>query len=691
MRHFFLGISILLTGFFNECAFGQESDTVTISTPLQEVVVRAFEQNRKLKNIPAAVNYVSRELLERFSPASIVQAVNATPGVRMEERSPGSYRFNIRGSSLRSPFGVRNIKVYFNDIPMTDPGGHTYLNQLGYYNFNSIEIIKGPGSSLYGAGTGGVLLIDGITATEQPNAFAEYAAGSYRLQNSYVSFTSGTQRTISKIGYQHQQSAGYRNHSELKRDVVSWNGVFPFGDNRSLKTTFLYGKLFYETPGALTLAEYIANPGSSRPGGFGFPGAEESKASIQQQSFIAGASYQQQFSPKWVNKSVVYGMFTELRNPTIRNYGKSSEPHVGGRSIFMFTQPFLQSTFRVTVGGEWQQGYTSVSIHQNSSGSPDSLESYDEINNKNQFVFTQASLETKGWVLTGGASYNLLKVRFQRFMPQTLGIQQGSFSNQLAPRVSLAKVLHQVTLYSSISRGFSPPTTAELLPSGGAINLGLQPEVGTNYDIGLKASFPGRVYADVNAFYFKLKNTIVQRRDAGGGDYFINAGKTRQRGVEVYMNYTLLQNNVIMKRSLLWMSYAWHDFRYKDFKQLAADYSGNHLPAEAPHTLAAGVDFFSNRGLQGTLSYYYSAKMPLNDANTVYADAYHLVGARMGYEKTIHQWRLKLIAGIENLLDQTYSLGNDINGFGGRYYNAAPGRNYYTSLVLQWNYKKVNS
>ena len=72
----------------------------------------------------------------------------------MEERSPASYRMNIRGSTLRSPFGVRNVKVYLDDIPFTDAGGNTYLNQLSYYNFNSIEVLKGPGGSLYGAGTG---------------------------------------------------------------------------------------------------------------------------------------------------------------------------------------------------------------------------------------------------------------------------------------------------------------------------------------------------------------------------------------------------------------------------------------------------------------------------------------------------------------------------------------------------------
>src|ERR1044071_3395085 len=159
---------LFLFFFFSSSLLHAQSDT-TKEANLPDVIVKAYEQGKKWKEEPAAVNFVGKGSLERFSPSSIVQAVNSTPGVRMEERSPGSYRFNIRGSSLRSPFGVRNIKVYYNDIPITDPGGHTYLNQLGYYNFNSIEIIKGPGSSLYGAGTGGVLLIEGMQETEKPS------------------------------------------------------------------------------------------------------------------------------------------------------------------------------------------------------------------------------------------------------------------------------------------------------------------------------------------------------------------------------------------------------------------------------------------------------------------------------------------------------------------------------------------
>src|SRR5215210_1372745 len=125
--------SVFLLFFIPIISLSQNEQTDS-SKILGEVVVKAFGQNRRLKETPAAINYISRSQLDRFSNTTILPALNNTPGVRMEERSPGSYRLNIRGSSLRSPFGVRNVKVYYNEIPYTDPGGNTYLNQLGFYN-----------------------------------------------------------------------------------------------------------------------------------------------------------------------------------------------------------------------------------------------------------------------------------------------------------------------------------------------------------------------------------------------------------------------------------------------------------------------------------------------------------------------------------------------------------------------------
>jgi len=674
--------------------FSQETTDSTNGLELKEVTVRAFEQNRRLKDIPAAVNYIGRSLLERFSPNSIVHAVNATPGVRMEERSPGSYRFNIRGSALRSPFGVRNVKVYFNDIPFTDPGGHTYLNQLGYYNFNSLEIIKGPGSSLYGAGTGGVMLINSLRENELPDAFAEYARGSYEMNNLYGSLTTGTKSFQSKTGFQHQENNGYREHSKLRRNVLSWSGNFQFDSMHQLRTTFLYGDLHYQTPGALTESEFDRDPKMSRPGNVAFPGAMQAGAAVQQKTFLAGASYSQHITSWLQSKSTFYGSFTQLHNPTIQNYGRSSEPHVGGRAVFKINRSVGSSLFIIDAGTEWQQGFTKFSIHDNKGGQADTLRMLNEVNTRQSLLFVQASWELKDWLLTLGVSNNQRNVDFRVFLPRPLPERNKQFDNTWTPRISLLKKFGQTTLYSSISKGFSPPTTEELFPTGGVINLDLEAESGINYDAGIRTSI-GKLYMDVNAFMFALENTIVQRRTAGGGNFYINAGKTRQRGLESSFQYPLFTSNKMFERSILWMSHTWHWFRYRDFQQTLFDaatgsfktfnFSGNPLPGIPEHTIASGIDVGLKNGLFSSLTYYYNDKIPVNDANTVYAGSFHLLGARLGYQKWIlDKYRLKLVIGAENLLDEVYSLGNDINGFGGRYFNAAAGRNFYASFIFQW-------
>lgn len=670
--------------FFNLVrGYGQDKDTVKeISLPT--VIIKAFEQNRKLKDVPAAVNYIGKNTLERFSSASIVSAINSTPGVRMEERSPGSYRMNIRGSSLRSPFGVRNVKIYYNDIPYTDPGGNSYFNQLGYYNFNSIEIIKGANNSLYGAGTGGVMLIESMIENERAGVFTEYATGSYNLQNIYGSLTTASDKAISKIGFQHQTNNGYRDHSKLKRDVFSWNGSFHVGEKQLLRTTFLYGDLFYETPGALTKAEFGVNPKAARPLIGTFPGAVAANTFVHQKMFLAGASYTQQITSSLQNKTTLYGMFTELRNPNISNYGRSSEPHTGGRSVFKYGRMINNMMLNIDVGAEMQQGFTSVSIHKNSAGNADSLRTSDEINNRPAFIFAQASLDVKSWTIITGASFNKLRIKFERFTPAPLGKQSRTFNNEIAPRLAVMKKFGNINLYTSIAKGFSPPTTAELLPTGGTINLGLDPEEGTNYDLGLKATFFKYLYVDINAFSFSLKNTIVQRRTAGGGDFFVNAGSTKQHGIETYLGYSLFNASDKFQKGMLWLSHTLHDFHYKEFKQINNDFSGNQLPSVAPHTVSSGINISMKNGLLAALTYYYSDKIALNDANTAYANAYHLIGAKIGFEKWFqNKFRMKIFAGVDNLLNQIYSLGNDINGFGGRYYNAAARRNFYASLVFQ--------
>src|SRR5687768_16258593 len=202
-------------------AFAQEAvppapDTAKI---LNEVVIEAYAYNRPSEEVPASVAVVSAKELERFNNTSFLPAVNTIPGVRMEERSPGSYRFSIRGSLLRSPFGVRNVKVYWNGLPFTDGGGNTYLNLLDFNAIGSMEIIKGPGGSLYGAGTGGVILLQS-PGTKENQLQLSAIVGSYGLQRYLLSGENHSKKADIRFQYAHQQADGYREQTAMRRDGV---------------------------------------------------------------------------------------------------------------------------------------------------------------------------------------------------------------------------------------------------------------------------------------------------------------------------------------------------------------------------------------------------------------------------------------------------------------------------------------
>jgi iron complex outermembrane receptor protein len=100
-----------------------------------------------LIRIPAALQVI-KDTLHVDHSFSLASVFNHAPGVRLEERSPGSYRLSIRGSTLRSPFGVRNVKVYLDGFSLSDGGGNTYLQLLSLTDLQS-ELLR-PGFQYVG-------------------------------------------------------------------------------------------------------------------------------------------------------------------------------------------------------------------------------------------------------------------------------------------------------------------------------------------------------------------------------------------------------------------------------------------------------------------------------------------------------------------------------------------------------------
>jgi iron complex outermembrane receptor protein len=449
----------------------------------------------------------------------------------------------------------------------------------------------------------------------------------------------------------------------------------------------LYGDLYYQTPGALNKTEYAANPGASRPAAGVLPSADQARAAIFQKTFLAGISNDYHFNSAFENNLVIYGAFSQIKNPTFRNYERRMEPHFGGRTLFKWRHDFSGSTLQFLFGAEAQKGFFNTKTFRNTNGNPDTLMTDDDIDNWIYSLFAQADWRfVHDWNLTAGVSINRSSLTITRLsVPGFIPVRR-TYNNEWAPRLALSKkIIPGFWTYASISKGFSPPTVQEILPSTSVISTGLEAEHGINYELGIKSSWlQQRLYIEVNAFSYQLKNAIVQRKDSSNADFFVNAGSTKQQGLESQAYYQLFrQGKQFLSDARLWISHTWNDFHYKDFKQATNDYTGKQIPSVARHTVATGIDITTKPGLYLNLTYFYSDRIALNDANTEYASSFNLLGGRLGYRKTIKdKWKLEIFTGTDNLFDVNYSLGNDINAAGGRYYNAAPGRNYNLGISL---------
>lgn len=658
---------------------------ITDSTQvLEAVTVRAYEYDRPIQDIPVAVSVILKKDFDRFNNTSFIPVFNTAPGVRMEERSPGSYRLSIRGSTLRSPFGVRNVKVYWNNLPFTDPGGNTYLNLIDFSMIKQAEIIKGPGASVYGAGTGGVVLLHGSTPEySKKQILLSTSGGSFGMRRIHVGWQNSSDKFNSTIQYAHQQADGYREQSKMIRDVFMAQGNYTTDDKRIVSVNLLYADLLYQTPGALTKIQYDTFPKQARPASGPSRSAAEQKATIVNKTFYSSVSHEYTIDTKWINRTGVYGTFTRFENPAIRNFERKTEQSFGMRTVTSYSGERLKINF----GGEYQHGFSPVRVYGNNGGVVGSIQTDDEITSTSALIFSQFDLSLPlEFFLTAGASVNFYEIGFHRLTPNQSKAER-NFTPVFSPRLAvLKKITNSFSAYGSFSHGFSPPTVADLYPSTGVFDQNLNPERGNNYELGIKGDALHKTLTfEINAYNFQLKQTIVSRRDTTKNDdpeYFVNAGNTSQKGLELNVSwFPAFPSNYFLKDIRLWTSYTLAHYRFKNYVQGLDDYSNNKVTGAPPNTFVAGCDLYLRNGFYSNITLNYVDAIPLNDANSDYAKAYTLLGGRIGFRfPHLNTIPLDIFCGVDNALNVKYSLGNDLNAVGGRFYNVAAPQNFFVGL-----------
>lgn len=668
---------LLLISTFSTLAQSPSKDSLN---HLEEITIRGYHNSGKLLRTVNAVSLIDSTQIRQQQNNSLLSIVNSATGIRMEERSPGSYRFSIRGSLLRSPFGVRNVKIYLDDYPLTDAGGNTYLNLLDVDALAGIEIYKGPESSSFGANTGGAILLNTRSFNPQQIEFGS-SAGSFGLLKEYLNVSKSKKKYAVQLYQSHQQADGYRENSELQRDLMMLNQQFKYLNGAKLKSLVLFSNLNYQTPGGLTLLQFEEQPRQARPGSGNLPGASAQKAGVYNRSILFGLSNEMRLSKHFKQVLALFGSYTDFKNPFITNYEKRYEDQIGIRSFIEYSVESKNLSNVFQLGIESAKSGATIQNFTNKSGTPTQLTARDRIDSKQTFGFLRFNFDyQKKYFLELSTSLNNFTYTYKSRFPVLTDQAARKFRLQLMPKLGLSYLINsQTAIRASASKGYSAPTIGEVRSSNRMINTDLEAEFAWNYELGIRMqSRNRRLLSNLNLFTMKLKDAIVRQLNSADEEYFINAGSTAQRGLEFETQAWISPEKIRISAS-----YTFSDFRFINYKTASGSFDGNRLTGVPMHVLSTSIAWNLTEKFDFFFQNTYTSKIPLNDASSLFAKAYHLGEMKLNWHAIkIKSTKLSIFSGVNNLFNSKYSLGNDLNAAGGRYFNAAPKRNYYFGLKI---------
>ena len=667
------GLYLLLGAAVSANAQTLQKDTVHIQT-LNTVQVTGWSNGQKGNQLDIArsIGMLTPVDFHRNSGLSLENSLNLIPGVLMQSRSTfGGQRISIRGYGNNTNFNGQGVQVLLNNIPVTDATGTTILDDVDFATLGRVEVIKGPASSLYGSGIAGVVNL--YTLKPQPNKtrlVEENTFGSYGLWRNNTRIETAGEHSALIFNYGRQQSDGFRSHSASHKDYAQLSGDFYVSDRSTISTYFAYANSHEELAGEMDSAQFYGRQKWSDPAYL----VNNSKVDIE--SFRGGVTSDYKIDEHFSNLSTVYASGYTLNSPFAHGLTNNQAFTFGGRTGFVYSSGAPEKIHGI-IGAQFQKTLAFNKSYNLTNDTVGAIRGDLQNASMSYSVFTEWKFSLPSQlILTAGGSLNFTEFGITDMLansanpthPNGSGIR--SFPAVFTPRVALLKKFNDAfSVYADISRGYTPPTTSNtVIAAIGKVNTGLRPEYGMQYEIGAKGDLFGRRLSyQLALFDLDVRNKIVsQTIPAAGGlpqyTEYVNAGRQQDPGAELTLSYLLVDDRSSAITQLRpWLSYAYSDFKYKDFKSdhnnnaATVDYSNKKVAGVAPSVLNLGVDLQTKPGFYSYLSYRYSGAAPYTFDNLHSAKSYSLLNGKIGYRSVLGaHFSVDCYIGADNLTGTTY-------------------------------------
>lgn len=679
-----------------------ETVVVTDTAPSASLTVPSIETVRhKMNAIAGGVAVVDAEDYKRGRATTLKDALDFAPGVFIQPRfGAEESRISIRGSGIQRNFHGRGIRLLQDGVPLNLADGSFDMQAVEPLSARYIEVYRGANALQYGGTTiGGAVNFVSATGHDAAPLQARFELGSFDSIRAQLSSGMVLGDSDFYASLTHASSNGFRDWSAQSNQRFFANVGHKLNDHLETRFFLTHVRSDSQLPGALTRAQFAANPQQAAPGSQ-YPAAPGGPAFQKRDFELVRIANKTTFTEGDETIEVsAFWSWKDLDHPIFQAVDQLSHD-IGGMMTYESKASLLDHSNEFLIGFAPVYGVTQDQRFRNVEGNRgDKLADYQlQALNLDWFVQDRWFINDSFSVILGAqvpyASRDLNEeTLFPAGAPPLPNIIDNSGREEywgFSPKLGvLWEPAQDTQIFANLSRSFEPPSFGELIPFGSSL-LTLNAQTGTTIEAGTRGRH-SRVVWDAAYYYTWLEDELLSLGvpGVGGATTTTNAGKTIHQGIELSLDLDLLSvprpdakdEARPEQRLVLRQLYLWNDFRF-DGDPLFGD---NQLPGIPAHYYRAELryehpcGFYAGPNVEWTPQSY-----PVDLANTADAGSFALLGFRAG-------WRAKkgpsFYFEAKNLTDETYVATTSVFRVAtaaSAAYFPGDGRAFYAGVEWKW-------
>lgn len=683
------------------------SASASASVPTQNRAVTASAARDGLNQAPAGqtATTIDRSQFDNRPSFSVSDVLRDSPGISIKQgNGPRDFGISIRGSNARNGFGIRNLVVFEDGFPVTQPDGLSRSDLIDPHAYGAIDVVRGPSSALYGNyATGGALnfrtrpggTIDGV----------EYGVdgGSYGYLNNYLAAGKKVGNFEGSLFASDTRGDGYIGNSWFNTQTVNFLGTLKATPDDRFTVKIINNDLSTRLPIRQSLNQYYTNPfqqgcatGVTAAAGCGTvtlnnngfnPTAGTDKETAVQAGLgrndrrtIVGGRWEHDFdnTTTWRNQFVFddrnisqpTGTTSAIGDFPSYNYMSdlTKRGEILGLESTVFFDAFYNTltassdTRNVMPGGNATLGRLSSNLYSETTNY--GVRAREEL----KLTTSLTAVAGVGWETTvlKGINTAYAYAGPTGITTTTLTTADRQFQNA-APELALLYNLNNEWLFRGrVASGYGTPQVSNLfiLPTGlSGNNTQLQTQKNLGYDLGFDWTPNNTLKLSATGFYEFFRNEIVsQATPITGISYTFNAPRSEHRGIELAADWKFYRGWRFMA------AYTYLDEVYTEYVEnitngavFSFNRVGNKIPGISPNELTAriGYDEVSGQlaGLGGFVEVQWKDSFYMDNANLLKAPGYELVNLNVHYKTDLGSdtfRSLNLFLEVRNVFDRTY-------------------------------------